>query len=152
MAILNIFSRPVADQVIQRIEKLTPSTQPLWGKMNVTQMLAHCNVTYETVFTSKHPKPNFFMNIIFKLFVKKVVVGEKPYPRNSQTAPIFIIGDDRNFEMEKKRLIDHINQVQQLGEAHFDGLQSLSFGALTKTEWNNLFYKHLEHHLGQFGV
>ena len=50
------------------------------------------------------------------------------------------------------RLIDYINRTQQLGENHFDGKESHSFGPLTKTEWNNMFYKHLDHHLAQFGA
>ena len=56
------------------------------------------------------------------------------------------------FETEKARLIDYIEKTQQLGEAHFDNKESHSFGVLTKTEWNNMFYKHLNHHLNQFKV
>ena len=92
------------------------------------------------------------MRFILKTFVKKSVVNEKTYPKNSQTAPQFIIKGDRDFETEKKRLVDYINKTQQLGETFFDGKESHSFGVLTKSEWNNMFYKHLNHHLSQFGV
>ncbi len=152
MALPNIFTRNVSDDVIRRINMLSPQTQANWGKMTVDQMLAHVNVSYEMAFEDKHPKPNFFMRLILKLFVKKTVTGEAPYKRNSQTAPAFLITDERDFEVEKKRLIGFINKTQELGEAHFDGKESLSFGALNKTEWNNMFYKHLDHHLTQFGV
>ncbi|MCU0347744.1 MAG: DUF1569 domain-containing protein [Saprospiraceae bacterium] len=152
MALPNIFTRPVADAVIGRINQLTPATSPKWGKMNAAQMLAHCNVTYEMAFEDKHPKPGVVMRFILKTFVKKGVVNEAPYPHNSQTAPQFIITDSKDFEKEKQRLIGYIAKAQGLGEAHFDGLASHSFGALTKTEWNNMFYKHLDHHLTQFGV
>jgi hypothetical protein len=152
MALPNIFTRKVSDDVIRRINMLSPQTQAIWGKMTVDQMFAHVNVSYEMAFEDKHPKPNFFMRLILKLFVKKTVTGEAPYKRNSQTAPAFLITDERDFEVEKKRLIGFINKTQELGEAHFDGKESLSFGALNKTEWNNMFYKHLDHHLTQFGV
>lgn len=149
----NIFKQEVSDEVVERINKLTPGTQPLWGKMSVSQMLAHCNVTYELIYEEgKHPKPGAFMKFILKAMVKKKVVSEVPYKVNNPTAPAFLIKDERNFEIEKKRLIDHINQTQTLGEAHFDGKVSHSFGPLNKTEWNNMFYKHLDHHLRQFGV
>ncbi len=115
-------------------------------------MLAHCNVTYEMVLDNKHPKPNFLMKLILKLFVKKNVTSETPYKHNSRTAPAFLITDSRDFEKEKNRLISYINKTQQLGEAHFHNRESHSFGALNKTEWNNMFYKHLDHHLTQFGV
>lgn len=152
MPIPNIFSSEVANAVIHRINKLSPNSTAQWGKMDVAKMLAHCNVTYEMALDNIHPKPGAFQRFILKLFVKKIVVGEKPYPRNSQTAPQFIIKSDKNFEEEKKRLIDYILKSKELGASHFEGKESNSFGALTSTEWNNMFYKHLDHHLIQFGV
>ncbi|WP_435353749.1 DUF1569 domain-containing protein [Emticicia sp. SJ17W-69] len=152
MALPNIFTKSVSDAVIQRINQLTASTQPQWGKMSVDKMLAHCNVTYEMVYEDIHPKPNAFMKFVLKLLVKNTVVNEVSYKRNSQTAPQFLIKDAKNFELEKKRLIDYLTKTQQLGESYFDGKESHSFGTLNKTEWNNMFYKHLDHHLTQFGV
>ncbi|KQS35870.1 DUF1569 domain-containing protein [Pedobacter sp. Leaf194] len=148
----NIFQAAVTSEVIERINKLNPSTPQQWGKMNVSQMLAHCSVSYEMVYENKHPKPNALMKLMLKAFVKNVVVSEKPYKRNSHTAPSFIITDEKEFEKEKNRLILYLQQTQELGESHFDGKESLSFGKLTKGEWNNMFYKHLDHHLNQFGV
>lgn len=148
----NIFKEEVVTKVIDRINQLSPKSTPEWGKMNVVQMLAHCNVPYEMVYTHKHPKPNGLMKLMLKLFVKQSVVSEKPYKKNSRTAPAFLITDERVFEKEKKRLIDHLKKTQELGEAHFHNKESHSFGPLTKEEWNNLFYKHLNHHLVQFGV
>ncbi len=152
MALPNIFTTVVSTGLIQRINYLTPATQAVWGKMNVAQMLAHCNVTYEMIYEDKHPKPNFFMKLILKSFVKKIVVNEAPYKHHSQTAPQFLIKNEKNFDAEKKRLVDYITKTQQLGEAHFDNKISHSFGPLSITEWNNMFYKHLDHHLTQFGV
>ncbi|WP_086477315.1 DUF1569 domain-containing protein [Arenibacter amylolyticus] len=148
----NIFDPKVTEEVIQRINALTATTTPKWGKMNVAQMLAHCNVPYEMVYTDKHPKPNSFVKFMLKLFVKSTVVNEKPYKRNSRTAPAFIIADERDFEIEKNRLIAYLKKTQKLGQEHFDQKESHSFGKLNITEWNNLFYKHLNHHLEQFGV
>lgn len=148
----NIFEASVTQELVNRINQLTPQTKPLWGKMSSDQMLAHCNVTYELVFDTKHPKPGAFKKFMLKAFVKKIVVNEAPYPKNSRTAPEFLITTTKNFEPEKKRLIEHIQKTQQLGETHFHNKESHSFGPLTKTEWNNMFYKHLEHHLSQFGV
>jgi Protein of unknown function (DUF1569) len=152
MALPNIFTKDISDSVIARINNLSSSTQPNWGKMSVDKMLAHCNVTYEMVFEDIHPKPNAFVKFILKMLVKNNVVNETPYKHNGSTAPQFIIKDSKNFEAEKNRLVNYINKAQQLGEAHFDNLESHSFGTLSKVEWNNMFYKHLDHHLTQFGV
>ena len=148
----NIFDINITNELITRINKLSNSTKPLWGKMDVGKMLAHCNVTYELVFENIHPKPNGIMRFMLKRFVKDGVVNEKSYQKNGQTGGAFLIKEDRKFEAEKKRLIDYLNKAQQLGENHFDGKESNSFGVLTKSEWNNMFYKHLDHHLSQFGV
>lgn len=148
----NIFSAQDSEQYIERINALRPDTQPQWGKMSVAQMLAHCNVTYEMMYEDKHKKPGMILRWVLKSFVKPKVVNEEMYPKNNRTAPQFIISDERDFEKEKSRLIAYIRQTQQLGAAHFEGRESHSFGALTSTEWNNMCAKHLEHHLGQFGV
>ncbi len=152
MALPNIFDRSVADHLILRINTLLPTTPQVWGKMNVAQMLAHCNVTYEMAFENIHPKPNVFMKIILKTFIKSKVTDETPYKHNMQTAPAFVIKDKKEFETEKKRLDNYINKTQQVGKGYFENRESLSFGKLTSTEWNNMFYKHLDHHLKQFGV
>jgi hypothetical protein len=148
----NVFNANDSLEIINRINLLTPDTKGLWGKMSVAQMLAHCNVSYEMVYDTKHPRPNAFIRFILRLLVKNSVVNEKPYKKGSHTAPQFIIINDKDFEVEKKRLIDYIKETQVLGETYFNGKESHSFGALTTKEWNNLFYKHLDHHLSQFGV
>ena len=153
MPLPNIFTKEVSDGIITRISNLTPETQRQWGKMDVARMLAHCCVTYEMVYEpDKHPKPNLVIGLILKLFVKRVVTNEKPFKRNNPTGPQFIIKSDKDFETEKGRLIAYIEKTQALGESEFDGKTSASFGVLDKTGWNNMFYKHLDHHLTQFGV
>ncbi|GGW33468.1 DUF1569 domain-containing protein [Arenibacter certesii] len=148
----NIFDPKVTEEIIIRMNTLTPTTVPQWGKMNVAQMLAHCNVPYEMVYTDKHPQPNGLMKLLLKLFVKQIVVNEKQYKKNSRTAPAFIISDERDFEKEKNQLTEYLIKTQKLGADYFHQKESHSFGKLTQTEWNNLFYKHLNHHLEQFGV
>ncbi len=148
----NVFDADDVSEVLNRIQGLTPSSEPQWGKMNVAQMLAHCNVTYEMALEDKHAKPNILMRMLLKVLVKKAVVNTKPYPRNSRTAPVFIVSDERDFAAEKERLIGYVQKTQQMGEAPFEGKNSLSFGPLTSGEWNNMFYKHLDHHLTQFAV
>ncbi len=152
MALPNIFTREVSEGVILRINNLNNQTQPKWGIMSVEKMLAHCNVTYEYVYDNKYKKAGFPLNLILKLFVKKFIVNEEPYKQSLRTAPDFIITDERVFETEKQRLVNYIRKTQEMGEAQFDGKKSHSFGVLNKTEWNNMFYKHLNHHLTQFGV
>ncbi len=152
MALPNIFSKEITDQVIQRIEQLSPESQPQWGKMNIAQMLAHCCVAYELVYDNKHPKPGAFMKFIISMLAKNQVVGEKPYSKSIRTAPVFLITDEREFQTEKKRLIEYLEHTQKQGKHTFQDKESHSFGKLSAEQWNNLFYKHIDHHLRQFGI
>lgn len=148
----NIFDPQVTNELISRVNQLKPESPSLWGKMTVDQMLAHCCVAYEMAFTNKHPKPNALMRFLLKAFVKNGVVNEVPYKRNIRTAPAFIIAERKDFEEEKDRLIKYLGHTLTLGKDHFEGKESISFGPMTAQEWNNQFYKHLDHHLRQFGV
>ncbi len=149
---INLFDKTEVNKTLQRINALNEQSTAQWGKMSVAQMLAHLNVAYEMAYENKHPKPNFIARFFIKLFVKDMVVGNKPYKKNSPTAPAFKMTESKNFYHEKDRLIAYLQQTQSLGESHFDGRESLSFGKLSAVEWNTMFAKHIDYHLGQFGV
>ena len=149
----NIFKKEVTQEVINRINNLKKDTQPIWGKMDVSQMLAHVNVQYEIIYENeKFPKPNFLMKFILKNFVKKAVVGPKPFAKNGRTAPYFVISSEKDFEKEKTRLIQYLTKTQENGVKVLLPRDTKSFGKLSADEWNTLFYKHINHHLEQFGV
>lgn len=148
----SVFEAATLEENKKRLDKLTSQSQPLWGKMNVAQMLAHLNVTYDINRGKKEVKINAVMRFFFKLFLKKAVVGDKPYKKNGGTAPYFLITDERVFEEEKKNLLENMKWVFEKGETYYDGRATGSFGVLTVKEWSNLFQKHLDHHFKQFGV
>ena len=149
----NVFDAKDAQNYINRINQLTPEAQRKWGKMSVDQVLAHMNVAYAFIFEpEKQKKPSFIAKFLLSNFVKPKIVNDKPYKQNLPTSPVFIIANQRNFEVEKKKLIGNIQRVQQLGSEAFEGKENMSFGKMTAQEWNNMLAKHLNHHLEQFGV
>ena len=149
----NVFDAKDAQEYINRINNLTPETQRKWGKMSVDQVLAHLNVAYDLIFTpEKFPKPSFIAKFLLSKFVKPKITNEIPYKQSLPTSPAFIIADERNFEEEKAKLIGNIQRVQQLGREAFEGKENINFGKMTAQCWNNMFAKHLNHHLDQFGV
>ena len=149
----NVFDAQGAQEYINRINNLTPETQRKWGKMSVDQVLAHLNVAYDLTFTpEKFPKPSFIAKFLLSRFVKPKITNEIPYKQSLPTSPAFIIADERNFEEEKAKLIGNIQRVQQLGREAFEGKENINFGKMAAQCWNNMFAKHLNHHLDQFGV
>lgn len=149
---LNTFDPATTKKTLERLDKLSNTTKPQWGKMNSAQMLAHLSVAYDLAYGNTQSKVNPFAKLMLKLFVKNIVVSETPYKRNSRTAPDFVIADERNFETEKERLMAHIKDTEAKGTVFFEGRKSSSFGIMTSKEWSNQFYKHLDHHFTQFGV
>lgn len=148
----SVFDPQTTANLVARLRQLTPESQPRWGKMNVAQMLAHCNVTYDITFGKVDVQYNWLMRKLLTWLVKPMVVGPKPYKKNSQTAPVFLITDERDFHKEQARLEAHLHQVEREGAAAYEGRESPSFGPMTAQEWSNQFWKHLDHHFTQFGV
>ncbi len=147
----SIFIPEETEKLVNRIERLTPESQPLWGKMSVAQMMAHCALPYEMDYKNP-PKIGFFLKWMMKLFFKNSMLNDQPYKRNIQTAPPFRMVDQKDFHREKKRLIALIRAGHAMGEGFYQGLPHYALGPLSSDEWSTLLYKHLDHHLRQFGA
>jgi hypothetical protein len=148
----SIYLASTTAELTRRIDQLNPQSQAIWGKMNVGQMLSHCAVPYEQILGTNTAQPPLFMRIILKLFLKNSMVNEVPYKQNLPTAPSFIRTEQYDVDKEKERLINLIKTIQEMGAEKLAATPSLSLGMLSATEWNNLLYKHIDHHLQQFGV
>ncbi len=149
----NIFKEEDYQELVKRINALTAETPAQWGKMSVDQMLAHINVPFEYTYHPENFKTaNPLMKLMMKLFIKPMVVGEKPYKKNSRTAPEFVMKETKDFDKEKKKLLENLQKTFDLGSDYFEGKENKNFGKLTSQEWSNLHLKHIDHHLQQFGV
>jgi hypothetical protein len=148
MEVLSLFDAAVKQQVIARINKLTAQSPAQWGKMNVAQMLAHCQMPLG-VATGKHIlKGNFLFRLIAPLF-KKQLFNNTPFKKGLPTDISFIITSEKDFEKEKQQLIAMINSFT---EANLSKEPHPFFGHLSPQQWSNGTWKHLDHHLQQFNV
>lgn len=147
----NLYDAPVYQEIKERFERLTSSNQRLWGKMDVAQMLAHCKEAFK-VPLSTAPMKRAFIDYLFGALVKKQLYSDKPWKKNLPTAPDFKIKDERNFEAERKELMQLVEQFYTLGPDKTGRYPHPFFGTLTKEQWGKGMYKHLNHHLQQFGV
>jgi len=148
MEVKNRFDPVVKQDILGRINKLTSQSQRKWGKMDVAQMLAHCQMPLGVATGDHKLKGSFFLRLIGPLF-KSQLYNDKPFKRDLPTDISFKIADTRDFEKEKQKLIsmiDHFSETSISGEPH------PFFGKLTKAQWSRGTWKHLDHHLAQFGV
>jgi len=152
MPYLSSYDTETVKNNIERLNNLSESSTAKWGTMNAAQMLAHLNVAYDITFERKEVNINGVMRWAMTKFLKPLVVGDKPYKRNSGTAPFFKIQDNKNFEEEKALLTENMKNVEQKGASYFEGRKYPSFNNMTADDFSNLFQKHIEHHFEQFGI
>jgi hypothetical protein len=148
MEIKSIYDLTTYESMVGRINQLTSESQPQWGKMSVGQMLAHC-AEVQDVSNGKPLKGTpWFINLIGG-FVKKMVLNKDPYPKNIRTHPQYLTTEPEDFETQKERLLLSLKAMIALGKI---SSRHPIFGEMTPDEKGWGMYKHLDHHLGQFGV
>jgi hypothetical protein len=148
----NLFEAARLAEVKERTAQLRPDSEPLWGKMNPAQALAHCSLGMEWAVGDRIP-PRMLMGRIIGRIVKPMVLGnDEPMRRNSPTAKDLVVHDERDLETERRRLTGLIDRFATAGPEGCTRHPHSFFGMLTPQEWATLMYKHLDHHLRQFGV
>ncbi len=145
----SIFEEHAYKEILNRIDNLEAISPAYWGKMTVSQMLCHCKGPIEILLERKPAvgKPNWF----FKLFFKKSFYNNKPWRKNLPTAKPFIITGERNFEDEKNELILLIEDLYDEKDREQWPPHPM-LGEFTAEQYGKSMYKHLDHHLRQFGV
>ena len=133
-----------------RINKLTPDSHPLWGKMNVSQMLAHLQPVILVAFGQLKLKGGL-MGLLFGKMAKKQLLLDKPFKKSLPTMKEFKVAE-KDFETEKNTLLSYLDRFITEGPEVITNKKHPFFGKLTLEEWDTLQWKHLDHHLRQFGV
>lgn len=147
-----LFDAVVVDEVISRINFLTPVSQRLRGKMSVDQMLEHCALALDMAM-GKTPTKRAFLWYIFGWIAKRSTFKNEQFGKNLPSIPeVITIWNHFDCDYEKKRLIVAINEFSAISHDKIEHNVHAFFGKLTPEEWWILMYKHLDHHLRQFGV
>ena len=147
---MNLFEPSSAQEVLFRLNNITAATPAQWGKMNAAQMMAHCQATFQVYFGEKKMR-RALAGYLFGKMAKRKLFSPQPWARSLPTAPQFKISDEREFEAEKEKLVRYINRFSNEGYTITSTLHPF-FGKLSSQEWAVLAYKHLDHHLKQFGA
>jgi hypothetical protein len=148
----NLFEAGRVEEVKGRIALLGPDSARQWGKMNPAQALEHCSRGIEMALGDKTP-PRVFVGRLLGWIVKPLALGnDEPMRRNSPTAKELVVMDERDLGTGRTRLCGLIDRFAAGGPAGCTTHPHAFFGPLTPEEWAILSYKHLDHHLRQFGV
>lgn len=146
-----IFDTDTHAELRERLSRLTPETERQWGKMSPAQMIEHSARALEMA-TGQKPMQQAFLGKAIGWIFKGGFISEKPFPKNSPTGPTLIIKDEPDFELTRAKLKGLINDFHGLGSDGTDGNIHGFFGPLSGKQWGETQYKHLDHHLRQFGL
>jgi hypothetical protein len=136
-------------EIRDRLSKLGENSERQWGKMTPGQMAHHCQGPLKIMLGHEDYglKPNWLVNLLFK----KSMYNDKLWRKNLPTAKAFKEIEDRDFSEEKAKLEKLLEELgSQLDKDSWG--DHPSFGKLTNEQWGKMQYKHLDHHLRQFGV
>jgi hypothetical protein len=119
--------------------------------MDAAQMMAHCSLAIDMA-AGRLNLPRMFVGRLLGPFVKHMCVNDKPFGKNSPTDERMVVADQRDFLCEQELLKQKLREFHDGGEAQCTRHPHPFVGSLTPYAWSRVMYKHLDHHLRQFGV
>ena len=147
-----LFDAAERDRILARIDALRADAPRGWGKMNPAQMLSHCALGMEAATGDAVLHSNFMAKLIGPLF-KGWMLGPKPFSQNSPTHPLLVLDKATcDFDREKTRLVAVVRKFCDGGPSAAAKYRHAFVQKLTGDEWGVLQFKHLDHHLRQFGA
>ena len=135
--------------LLERVAALTSEAKPFWGKMSVAQMTRHCALAMQaaTGELAVKPKETFFRHWP----VPGLLIYWLPWPKGAPTAPELLVTETTDFAENQRLLQTTLERFAARGEtAAF--VPHAAFGVLSRKDWGALTYRHVDHHLRQFGA
>ena len=137
-------------RLVQRAARLTAETPPRWGRMTCPQMLAHVNdalrmATGELpVARRRGPLRYFPLKHLFAYWL--------PIPHGVPTSPELLARVDRAQFAEESEAFPRM--LDRFASRPPDAVlpEHPAFGFMPREGWGRQAYRHLDHHLRQFGV
>jgi hypothetical protein len=146
-----LYDREVCEEILQRIDMLSSDTEALWGKMNVTQMFAHCGAGMDMASGRINADQTLIGKLIGRFF-KSLYTNDKPFRKDTPTINELIKNDVDDFEKEKNNFKKLLQEFSEGGIEKCTNHPHPFFGKLKPEDWGIGIYKHTDHHLRQFGV
>jgi len=150
LAMKSVLDKSTRDELFNRINSLNENSKPLWGKMNVFQMLRHCTLCEEMFQGEKKHKRAFIGRIFGRVALKGILKDEKPFKKNSPTNPVFKPSENKgDINAEKAKWISQLEAYAGYSKQDFE---HWFFGKMTREQVGVFDYKHIDHHLRQFNA
>lgn len=144
----SVFDKEAYEELANRIHSLKPDAARQWGKMSIGQMVWHCQIPVRLAVENRKSKQSG--NPLVRWLFKKQLYNDTPWRKSLPTIPIARATMEKDFETERKRLLENLQELYAVKDREAWNPHPI-FGRLTPTQWGQMQYKHLDHHLRQFG-
>lgn len=146
----SVFDTVTREELVTRIKSLTPQSAAQWGKMNAYQMVKHCTLHEDMVLGKLKINRVFIGRLIGGMLLKKALKDDKPFGKNSPTSSLLkTLNESGDIELQKKEWIERLEQYGRYTNSDFI---HPFFGPMTRDQVGFFAYKHVDHHLRQFGA
>jgi len=146
-----LFQKETANEIIERVNRLQPGAKARWGEMNATEMLLHSNLCNDEIFqplmpTKKTTLKQYLLRILALYIAPNFKKGIKGDVKKETVGKVEV----KDFEKQKKKFVELINRFPENNKELT--LPHIAFGNISTQEWGVAAFKHMDHHLRQFGV
>ncbi len=145
------FTKKEYQEFAARLENLRADSKAIWGKMTVNQMLAHCQQPLKVALGELKLKRGL-MGFLFGKLAKKNLSKPEDFGQSMPTDPNFIIKNQPDFETENAAFLKIMARFAEVDKEKIAEIAHPFFGKMNAEEWQILQWKHVDHHLRQFGV
>lgn len=147
---MNLFEKQDYEALKKRIENLSSNSNRQWGSLTHPQMLAHCTKVLNVALTDY--KSQYFLGKLFgKKIVSNILKNKYEMKKGIKSSKKLFVEHPKSFDIEKAILLETFETFHKKGSAFYENKLHPFFGRLSSGTWNTLTYKHLNHHLTQFG-
>lgn len=150
---MDILTKESYVSILERLDKLKADTPALWGKMNAAEMLEHCKRATDVTLGKLELKPKWYVKLFFGSMIKKAVTDDSIYKHSLQTAPEYVVHDKSlDFNTQLIALKNSVEEFLNTPDHVLENTVHAIFGKMTAENWKKSQWKHLDHHLRQFGL
>lgn len=148
----NLFELSVKEEILLRIDKLSPGSKAQWGKMNVNQGMRHMTMAFHIATGKLDPtpvNPHKMPKWLMKFFLLNVKPPKEKVETFKEMNTVTLGINPADFETERNQLKQAVKDF-----CNTDSLipENKLAGRFNKNDWGKINYNHTDHHLRQFGV
>ena len=134
-----------------RVQRLTPESSAQWGRMNAPQMVAHLTDAIRMA-SGELPTAPKNMPLLRYPPMKQLVLYCLPFPKGAPTAPELLARKPGSGRWRSASFATSSTSSCAAGPLPRSRGRHPVFGRLSGKAWGTLVYRHMDHHLKQFGV